>query len=61
MGLMDRLRAMFGGSSAEEQTPRADEIKEELAVEHVQHDIEDDRNAAVVRSIETPSALDDER
>ena len=57
MGLLDRLRGMFGGSNAEK--PRTDEVEEEVAVERVQHDLERDRNKAVERRLETPTSLDD--
>lgn len=60
MGLMDRLRAMFGGAGTDEPNPpRTEAVEEELAVEQVQHDIEHDRDEAIERRIETPTSLDD--
>lgn len=60
MGLMDRLREMFGGSKTE--TPKVDKVEkidQELAVERVQHDVERERLADLERTIEPPSSFDD--
>ena len=59
MGLMDSLRAMFGGAKAERPSEDAAEAREELAVERVQHDYERDRDEATERRIETPTSLED--
>jgi hypothetical protein len=60
MGWMDRLRAMFGGGpSAEPARPRTDAVEEELAEERVEHDLEQDREAAVEDRLDTPTTLDD--
>ena len=60
MGWMDRLRAMFGGGGSEAPSQRdAAAVEEELEIEGVQHDIEQNRDEAVERRIETPASLED--
>ena len=58
MGVMDRLRAMFGGSKDEE--PKDEEVEEELAAERVQHDI-DQQKTSVAGKYEMPSSFDERR
>ena len=62
MGWMDRLRTMFGGSTADR--PHKDdsevrEVREELATERVEHDFDRDRDEAAERRIDTPTSLED--
>jgi hypothetical protein len=57
MGLLDRLRAILGGS--EPDRPNESKVQEELAVERVQDDIEHDRDDVRERRIETPTSLED--
>ncbi len=59
MGLMDSLRAMFGGSKADRPNDDGKAESEEVAVERVEHDYERDRDEAVERRIETPTSLED--
>jgi len=57
MGVLDRLRAMLGGS--EPDRPDKDDVQEELAVERVQDEIRHEEDDAFERRIETPTSLDD--
>ncbi len=59
MGLMDQLRALFGGSKADRPSDDGDKVREELALERVQHDDEHDRDEAIERRIDTPTSLED--
>jgi hypothetical protein len=59
MGWMDRLRAMFGGSAADEQAE--DTIEQDFAAENVHDDVEAERLAAIERAVDSPSSIDDER
>ena len=59
MGIIDRLRAMFGATQGERDKEQAEE--KELAVERVEHDVEHEREAAAERIVEGPSSLDEHR
>ena len=59
MSWMDRLRAMLGGGAGEHADRKTDAVREELAEERVEHDLERDREAAVEDRLDTPTTLDD--
>jgi hypothetical protein len=58
MGIIDRIRAMLGGSKADEPHDDREAVEKELAIEAVQHDIERAREEPLSGEVDTTGASD---